>query len=182
MTDDTAERPATDVPAIVQRPAIIAGLIGAVIALSALAVWPAEYYLFVRHAIAAIAGLLMVFAVLAANTNNRKSDVVALFAAGVVGGFWLLTYGAFSREGNMIADVATAAAVLLLGFLIGPQQKFGTVGITVWFVVGAVVTTIMFTNQLSNQQEYQECLEDTWLHDGEDPVEFCREWMSPPDD
>ncbi|WP_448812081.1 hypothetical protein [Agromyces bauzanensis] len=180
MTEAT-EQPADTRPAIVQRPAIVAGLVGAVIALSALAVWPEDYYLFVRQSLVAVAALLGLFALLglSAVKDPPKGAFWVLVPIVIVGAFWLFTYGEFGREVNMIADVVTAAVFVIVGLAIRPQQKFATAGVTAWFIAAALLVAITTTNQISNRNEYEACLDEAAQY-GEDPELYCD--FSPPDD
>jgi hypothetical protein len=183
MTEEATQPRAAEPPLLVQRPGILVGLIGAVIALSALAVWPADYYVFARQAMMVTAGLLAVFALLGGANTGRRINLIWFGAALIVGGFWLFTYGDFGREVNMIADVVSAAVFLVVGFFTDRQTKFKVTGVVVLLLVGVAATAWGFSSQLAAQAEWEECIAyaKTYEED-EDPVEWCRMVLSPPDD
>lgn len=182
MTEEATQEQTSEPPLLIQRPGILVGLIGAVIALSALAIWPADYYVFARQAMMVAAGLLAVFALLGIANTDRKINLIWFGVALVVGGFWALTYGDFGREVNMIADVVSAAVFLTVGFFTDRQTKLKATGVVVLLLVGVAVCAWGFSSQLSAQREWQECLDDTGAQEGADPVEYCRTVLYPPED
>lgn len=180
---------------LVERPAVIVGFVGAVVALAGLAEWSPASYVFIRQALIACSGLLALLAFLSIRDMDTRADkrelrigLTCLLVALLVAGFWAFTYGTLEREANMIADVVTAVAFVVLGLVIGSPRPIGPGGQWNMIVlsvaaIGAIVFAIWSsTDRLEDQRAWQECLDDAESLGEPDPVEWCRSLYEKPDD
>ena len=168
------------------RPTLVAGVLGAVVALSALAAWPWQYYEFVRAALSSLAILQGGFAVwqLQQKLGTKAWWIMAPHA--LIAGFWLLT--AVGRAGNMIADVVTAILFVAVPFACPPLTK--TSGRTVLISTGVVLVIIAFAtvSRISGVEELESCIQfaeteiDQVISGQISGDEFCRELGEDPNE
>ncbi len=128
-----------------RRPSIIAGIVGAIIALAALIGWPDQGYLVIHLALAWLSLLFTMLAMLTITVATTRARAVIAMAVGLGGFvFWL----AFPPSSGPVAFewyLLTAAVHLGLGFLVPPQDPrsqrsvlIACAGVAVFVILGVM--------------------------------------------
>lgn len=136
----------------------IFAVLGAVAALAGLAVWDWQGYIFIRMCLTAFSWTLGILAFSSAKSDGRAAFL--FFAAGGIGWFWCLTQGVFSREANMVFNVLTAIALIVLAAT-APRQRVWPVAAYAALAIGCVVMIGAGTSgRLGATESLNECFEN----------------------
>ncbi len=128
-----------------RRPSILAGIVGAIVALAALIGWPDQGYLIIHLALAWLSLLFTMLAMLTITVPTTRLRAVIAMAVGLGGFVFWLAFPPASGPVDFWWYLLTAVVHLGLGFLVPPQDPksqrsvlIACAGVVVFVVLGVM--------------------------------------------